>query len=135
YPDVGLKPDVDSLKLFYSYNGFPDTRVDTLVKPSGPGAVDITFQIQEGQPVILDTLTITGLDSVPNRDDLLRKLPLRVGERVGIYQFISAYDTLVTSLRNSGYPHADALRSFDTHAATHRAEAELTVKTGAFARI
>lgn len=134
YPDVGLKPDVDSLKLFYRYNGFPDTRVDTIVKPSGPAAVDITFRIQEGQPVILDTLRITGLDSVANRDELLRKLPLRVGERVGVYQLTAAYDSLVTSLRNSGYPHAEVLRSFDTHTAAHRAEAELAVKTGAFAR-
>jgi outer membrane protein assembly factor BamA len=134
YPDVGLKPDVDSLKLFYQVNGFYDTKVDTVVTPSGRDAVDVTFRIQEGQPLVLDTLSITGLDGVPTRDELLRRIPLHIGERVGRANLATAYDTLVTALRNSGYPHADALRQFDTHIAQHRAEVGLTVMPGAFAR-
>ncbi|HXT14488.1 MAG TPA: BamA/TamA family outer membrane protein [Gemmatimonadaceae bacterium] len=130
YPDVGLKPDVDSLTLLYRLNGFYDTRVDTVVTPAGRNAVDITFRIQEGQPLILDTLSITGLDSVANADELLRKLPLQVGRRVGPQQLSEAFELLITSLRNMGYPHADALRQFDTHKAEHRAEVGLAVTTG-----
>ena len=55
-------------QTFYANYGFYDTQVDTTVTPVGPKRVDIMFRINEGQPMILDSLAITGLDSVPERD-------------------------------------------------------------------
>src|SRR5579872_2404382 len=106
YPDVGLKPDVDALVAFYRSNGFYETRVDTVVTPVRPGMVDVTFRIHEGQPLILDSLSITGLDSVPNAADITRDLQLHVGGRFGLSLLASDEDTITSRLRNDGYPRA-----------------------------
>jgi outer membrane protein assembly factor BamA len=135
YPETGLAPDVANLLNFYRANGFYDTRVDTVVTPAGHNTVDVTFRIREGQPLILDTLSITGLDSVANRDRILDRIPLKVGQRVGTILVNAAKDTITSSLENSGYPRADVFLSFQTHVAEHRAEVGLDVHTGAFARI
>lgn len=134
-PETGLAPDVANLINFYRANGFYDTRVDTAVTPVGRNIVDITFRISEGQPVILDTLTVTGLDSVANGEALLRRIPLRVGRRVGTQLVNAAKDTIRLALQNEGYPRADVFLSFQTHVAEHRAEVGLDVQTGSFARI
>jgi outer membrane protein insertion porin family/translocation and assembly module TamA len=134
YPDVGLAPDVAALKLFYRNNGFFDASVDTVVTPVSRGVVDITFRIAEGQPLILDSLSITGLDSVPARNRVLRDSLLHVGGRFGPLLLASEVDTLTRRLRNAGYPHAVVLQSYTTHAAEHRAEVDLDVRPGPLTR-
>ena len=67
YPSSGLGPDVAALKQYYQNNGFYDTAVDTLVTKASGTAVDITFRINEGAPIRLDTLRIEGLELVRTR--------------------------------------------------------------------
>jgi len=134
YPDVGLAPDIDHLKAFYQNNGFYDTQVDTVVTPAPPPfAVDITFRINEGQPLRLDSLAITGLDSVENRDDIIRDLQLHTGGRFGQALLIADKDSITARLHNAGYPHAEVFVASDILKSEHRATAELQVRTGALA--
>ena len=135
FPDIGLTNDVLNLRAFYENYGFYDTRVDTLVTTVGDKRVDITFTIDEGQPMILDSLAIIGLDSVPERNRILRDSVVKVGQRVGQLLVAAEMDTITNRLRNNGYPNAAIFRAFDTHKAEHRAELELNVQTGARARI
>jgi len=129
-PSDGLAPDVFNLTQWYRNNGFFDVRVDTAVKNLPNAAVDVTFKIDEGQPLILDSLRIEGLDSVPNRERLLRGLQLKVGGRFGVLLMLSDVDSILNRLRNHGYPHSDVFRSYKTHTAEHLAEVELDVLTG-----
>ena len=64
YPSSGLGPDVAALKQYYQNNGFYDTTVDTVVTKASSTAVDVTFRINEGAPIRLDTLRIEGLELV-----------------------------------------------------------------------
>jgi outer membrane protein insertion porin family/translocation and assembly module TamA len=134
YPDVGLAPDVAALQQFYRNNGFFDTTVDTAVSTVSRDVVDITFRIAEGQPLILDSLAITGLDSVPARDRVLRDSLLHIGGRFGPLLLASQVDTLTRRLRNAGYPHAVVLQSYTTHVAEHRAEVDLDIRPGPLTR-
>jgi outer membrane protein insertion porin family/translocation and assembly module TamA len=134
YPDIGLLNDVTNLKSFYHNNGFYDTRVDTVVKKLSGNRVDITFLIAEGRPLILDSLAITGLDSLPGREEVLRDSVLRIGERAGPVQILAQRDTLITRLRNAGYPNATAFLSSDTHPTEHSVEVSIDVQPGARAR-
>lgn len=135
-PETGLAPDVANLLNFYRLNGFYDTRVDTAVTGAGQNIVDVTFRISEGPPLILDTLMVTGLDSVADWQALLRRIPLRVGQRAGTQLVNASVDTMTSALHNAGYPRAEVLiGSFVTHRAEHRVEVGLDVHTGAFARI
>lgn len=135
YPDIGLQNDVSNLKAFYANYGFTETRVDTIVTPVSRARVDVTFRITEGPPVILDSLSVTGLDSVPDRARILRDSVLHLGQRVGPLLVLAEMDTLTSRLRNDGYPRAAVYRSVDTHRAEHRSEVTLDVQTGPRARL
>ncbi len=134
YPDVGLKPDVDALTTFYKNNGFYATRVDTIVKTVSPDAVDVTFHIQEGEPLRIDTLNITGLDSVSDRAAITDNLRMKATQRFGFLLLYTDIDTIVSRLRNAGYPRADVYKAFRTHPDEHRAEVDLQVIPGARAK-
>ena len=84
YPESGLGPDVANLRQYYLNNGFYDAKVDTLVRKVAANVVDVTFRIDEGQPVLIDSVTITGLDEVRDTSGVLRGLRLRVGGRFGL---------------------------------------------------
>jgi len=135
YPDVGLKPDVDALKALYQNNGFYKTTVDTVVKLVSPRVVDVVFRIDEGQPLMIDSLTITGLDSVPNPESIVHDLQMRVGGRFGLLLLFTDIDSINARLRNAGYPRADILKSYRTHPDQLRAEVDLDVSTGPRTRI
>jgi len=134
YPSDGLTQDVTNLKAFYQINGFYDTRVDTVVTAVSGSAVRVTFRINEGQPLTLDSLTITGLDSVTDRAGILRDLPLAVGQRFGRLQLANETDSITIRLRHIGYPAATVYPSYDAHRPEHRAEARFDVQTGELAR-
>jgi outer membrane protein insertion porin family len=133
-PDEGLKPDIENLRNFYKTYGFFQTTVDTVVNELRPDAVSVIFQVDEGKPVLVDTLVIAGLDSVPNRADVVRDLKLGVGRRYGIVPLYADIDSITTRLRNSGYPMADVVLNISTHATELRAEVRLTFIPGPLAR-
>lgn len=135
FPDIGLANDVSNLKTLYRNNGFYDTQVDTIVRPLSSNRVDVVFRITEGQPLLLDSLAITGLDSVPEREAVLRDSILKIGSAAGLYQVYAERDSITNRLRNAGYPKATVFPAFDTHASEHRAEAALDVVPGTRARI
>jgi len=134
YPSEGLAQDVVNIKAFYEINGFYDTKVDTIVTPASGSPVRVTFRINEGQPLILDSLTIAGLDSVPNRDEMLRDLPLAVGRRFGRLALSNETDSITIRLRHIGYPAATVYPSYDAHKPEHRAEVQFQIQTGDRAR-
>jgi outer membrane protein insertion porin family/translocation and assembly module TamA len=135
YPDVGLKPDVDALKALYQNNGFYRTVVDTIVKPVGTDGVEITFRIGEGQPLQIDSLTIAGLDSVPDRPSIVSDLQMHIGGRFGLLLLFTDIDSINARLRNAGYPRAETFKSYRTHPDSLRAEVDLQVNTGPRTRI
>jgi outer membrane protein insertion porin family len=135
YPDVGLKPDVDALKALYQNNGFYRTTVDTVVKLVAPRTVDIAFRINEGEPLRIDTLTITGLDSVPDPQSVTRDLQMKGAGRFGLLLLFTDIDSINARLRNAGYPRADILKSYRTNLDQLRAEVTLDVTTGPRTRI
>jgi outer membrane protein insertion porin family/translocation and assembly module TamA len=134
YPSNGLGPDVAALKQYYQNNGFYDTTVDTVVSKASNTAVDVTFRINEGAPIRLDTLRIEGLELVDDTASILKDLQLRVGGRFGRDLMVADVDTILTRLRNAGYPRPDYLRSYTVNRAQHRATVGIEVIPGPLAR-
>ncbi|HTE45595.1 MAG TPA: BamA/TamA family outer membrane protein [Gemmatimonadaceae bacterium] len=133
-PDVGLEPDVDNLTQFYKNDGYYDTKVETAVVPVGTDVVDVSFKINEGQPLVLDSLQIAGLDSVAGRDEILKDLRLKVGRRFGDVAMYADEDSIVARLRNAGYPGATVFPARSVNKAAHRAKVELSVIPGVIAK-
>ncbi len=130
YPANGLGQDTLNLKGFYKNNGFYDTHVDTVVKTVRPGVVDVTFRINEGLPLLLDSLEITGLHDVPDSAKTTKDLQLKVGERAGQLQMIADIATITARLRDEGYPNAQVFKQSSVRPEEHRAEVVLDVVTG-----
>ena len=128
--ELEFRRDVERLRLFYRIHGFLEARVDTTVR-RGPRDVFITFHIDEGEPVRVATMDIAGLDSVADRERLVRDLPLRIGRPFDRFQLIATADTIQTRLRDRGYPEALVLvRPWKVDSALRRAEVGLRVETG-----
>lgn len=100
-----FRGDVLRLQIVFKRSGYPNVQVDTIVKRS-PGAIDVTFVIKEGPPVYLQSLQITGLDSVANAWQVRQDLPIAPGDVASDYLLHVTQDTVQQRLRNRGYPAA-----------------------------
>ncbi len=130
-----VRRDPIRLLYFYSQHGFIGTRVAARVDTVGRATVKVVFGIREGDPVILDELTITGLDSVPRSDRIIAGLPTKVGDRFDKITMQASIDTILRRLRDNGYPSAELFRSYDSDSAKRVASLKLDVATGPRARI
>lgn len=121
-----LSRDAVRIRLFYRLRGYYKTAVKTAVLPAGTGAVAVGFGITEGPPVMIDSLAVTGLDSVTDRDRLLHKLDhFRHDHIFTKIELQSVLDTVREELHDSGYPYAAApLASSEVDPKTDRAQLE-----------
>lgn len=133
--DNGLALDIQRLEQFYKNNGFYRAKVDTVVAPAGaPDRVNVTFRIAEGAPVLVDSVTITGLDSVPDREAIVRDLHLKRGARFGTIYLAADIDTITARLRNAGYPGATVFPAYNAGPTVPQVPVTLEVAPGKRAR-
>ena len=123
------------LIIFYRRRGYPRVTVDTVVKQLAPGAVEVRFKINEGPPIIVRSFVLRGLDSVPERAQIVRDLPVREGGRFDRFAIDAAADTVRERSHNNGYPRADAVNSFAVNDSALSAWDTLTVTPGPRTRI
>jgi len=132
---VELPNDRARLVIFYRRRGYPRVTVDTVVKELSPRAVELRFRINEGPPVITRSFVVRGLESVPERERIVRNLPVREGGRFDRFSLDAAADSIRERLHNNGYPRADALNSFTVSDSLLLAWDTLTVTPGPRTRI
>lgn len=128
---------LDRLRLiiWYRNHGYASVTVDTIVTPLSPGQIGVRFSIHEGEPTIVDTLEITGLDSVPERAAIMKGLPAKAGRPFDKYANDTTVLLITQRLHNGGYPNAEVFPGYDTHPAAHRANVSFAVTTGTRMRL
>lgn len=130
-----LRTDVARIRVFYYRRGFRWTQVDTLLDRDSI-YVDVTFQVEEGPPVLLRELGVQGLDEVPERRAILRDLPLVEGEPFSELAVAAARDQIERRLGDRGYPRAAVLLdAMIPRPDTLSADVTLRVEPGPRARI
>ncbi|HTC23096.1 MAG TPA: POTRA domain-containing protein, partial [Gemmatimonadales bacterium] len=136
FDETEFRRDVLRLAVLYKRSGFPDVAVDTAVRRTDRDAY-VTFRIKEGRPVIVTTLAINGLDSIPEgpRQRLLLDLALRTGDVFNRYLMQTTADTLATRLKNRGFPEAAVYAGFVSNHDQYTADVTLDVSPGKRARI
>ena len=133
-----LKLDVGRLRVFYRRHGYYGATVDTSVTAllDGYGGGRVTFVIHEGLPVHVDTLRISGLDSVVAPIVDTSDLGLHRGITFDITRIQASIDSLKARLRNDGYPRGDVAASYSVFdSAGRRASVNIAVVPGSRARI
>ncbi|MEZ4413069.1 MAG: BamA/TamA family outer membrane protein [Gemmatimonadales bacterium] len=129
FDQVEFDRDVLRITLLYRKSGYMNAVVDTAVRRTDKD-IYITFLIDEGPPVILDSLGVLGLDSVAKPALIVRDLPLRAGDPFSRILLDATSDTLVRRLRDRGYPDAIAFQSFERDKTDLSANAAIDLQTG-----
>lgn len=125
-----LRIDLIRLRVYYQSRGYMDVTVDTSVVRTAADAY-ITFRIEEGEPILVRTLVIRGLDSVPRSTQLTDLLPLRVGKPYDRTLLLATADTLVSRLQDRGYPGARVvLERRDVDRSRMAADLSMSVEPG-----
>jgi outer membrane protein insertion porin family/translocation and assembly module TamA len=127
--------DVQRLELLYRRRGFPDVRVDTVVRAVRPSVIEVTFTIVEGVPLRVSAFTLLGTDAHPAIGEAARDFPIRVGGRFDRGALEAGRDSLVRRLRNAGWPQAEALLAYATDVPDRTATVEVRVVPGPRARL
>lgn len=94
------------LTIWYQRRGFLDVQVDTPQVTRTPRAVEVLFRIEEGRPVLADSIVFEGVEPFEGTG-LLDGLPLREGDRLSTLARNATRDTLIARLRDRGHAHAD----------------------------
>ncbi len=127
--------DVQRLKVLYRRRGYQDVQVDTIVEVVRDDVIDVWFAINEGAPMRVSSLSIRGLEEVPNADLLVEVFPLRAGGLFNRQAVEAGRDSLVRDLRNNGWAGAEALLAYTTNERARQADVEIVAVPGTRARI
>jgi outer membrane protein assembly complex protein YaeT len=134
FDELEFRRDVVRLLLLYRQSGYMTAVVDTSVMRTTKD-VYITFRIHEGEPVRVARFALLGLEGILDTLALSRTLPLQVGDPFNRFLLQASADTIVSRLRNDGYPYAEVLRNFDSEAGALRAEVTLEAMPGRRMRV
>lgn len=128
-----LPRDLLRLRIWYQRRGFRETQVDTATTVADDGSVQVTFHVDEGRPVVVDSIVFFGAEEFEGTD-LLDDLPLQRGDRLSTLRLDATRDTIVHRLANRGYAHAEALRSWFIPTDSYDAEVTYDIAPGVRAR-
>ncbi len=134
FDELELRRDVVRLQLLYRQHGFYDARVDTTIE-RGASSVSVKFRIEEGAPILVDSIAVEGVDSLPGGSSLLGAVVLKRGKPFDRLLFDASADSIAFALRDRGYPYADVYRNYSVDRRTRTAEVSFVVQPGRRARI
>lgn len=107
--DVGaLEADAFRLRVYYYERGFREAQVEADTTLVDDNEVRVTFRIQEGRPVRVDAIDVSGLPDRIGRGSL----PLQVGEPFDVVTYEATRDTLQARLWNNGFARGQVLLSY-----------------------
>jgi outer membrane protein insertion porin family len=110
-----FEKDVSLIKKLYTFKGYFSTSIDTtIVRKSNRRKVDLLIRIHENQPSRVDTITYTGLDSLPARLRTRYASQRRIKEKdiFSVEKLILERDRTLEFFRDHGYAmfHPDSIR-------------------------
>ena len=101
--------DVKRIEAYYADRGFPSAKVvdlDIGLNANG-NKVDITVEIAEGEPVIVEDISFEGLESIPadHLERLPDQVPIKAGNPRDQKLILASHDLVVAELRDHGFPY------------------------------
>lgn len=105
-----FQADLRRIVAFYTDRGYPDARVRSFDARLGPDqkSVDITIDIDEGEPIRVERVVTEGMDGLPadHRAALDARLPLQPGAALDRALLQASREVALDELRDHGYPYA-----------------------------
>jgi outer membrane protein assembly factor BamA len=132
--ETEFQRDVLRIAALYRQSGFVDATVDTVVRRTEQD-VFIVIAVEEREPIRIDSFEIAGVEGLLDTRDLIRALPLRVGDPFNRLLMMASADTVRLRLADIGYPFAEVFRNFDTDRERQTARVVFEVDPGPRANI
>jgi outer membrane protein assembly complex protein YaeT len=105
-----FQADLKRIVAFYKDRGYPDARVKSFDAKLNDTqtSVDITVNIEEGEPVRVEHVNFSGFDPLPDqhRKALQGRLPLKVGQPLDRALLQASREAALDELKDHGYPYA-----------------------------
>jgi len=105
-----FEADLKRIVAFYRDRGFPDAKVKSFdVKLNDKkDAVDITVNIDEGQPIVVQDIELNGLDVLPGRhlNLLKQRIPIKTGAPLDRALAQTTREMILDEIKDHGYPYA-----------------------------
>ncbi len=105
-----FEADLKRLVAFYTDRGYPEARITSFDAQlsSDQTSVDLTVNISEGEPVVVERMAFEGFEALPenHRQALDRTLPLRVGQPLDRALLHASREAALDELRDHGHPYA-----------------------------
>jgi len=125
-----LARDLVRLQLYYRDHGYYGTRIEPAVEPLEQNRVAVRLAIAPGDQVILQELTVEGAEEILPPAELIRAMPLEVGEPFRRIGFLASADTVRNALLQRGHAYAEVLRNFSLDTIADVAEANFIAIPG-----
>jgi outer membrane protein assembly complex protein YaeT len=133
-----FEADLKRVAAFYKDRGFPDAKVRSFdVKLNDKqDAVDVTVNVDEGQPVLVESIELTGFDSLPpaHLTDLKSRLPLQVSAPLDRALAQASREAALDEVKDHGFPYATVRLSERPGATDHARILMLEAVPGTLAR-
>ena len=105
-----FEADLKRVVAFYKDRGYPDAKVQSFdVKLNDKqDAVDVTINIDEGQPIVVEAIEFTGLDQLPpaHVSELKARLPLQPKAPLDRALAQASRETVLDEIKDHGFPYA-----------------------------
>jgi outer membrane protein assembly complex protein YaeT len=105
-----FEADLKRVVAFYKDRGFPDAKVASFdVKLNDKqDAVDVTINVDEGQPTVVEAIEFTGLDALPagHVDELKALLPLQPKAPLDRALAQASREATLDEIKDHGFPYA-----------------------------
>ena len=99
-----VRGDEARIDSVYAASGYPRARTRAAVEPRGGGVV-VRFDVAEGPPLIVRSLEVRGLETLPERAET-PAIPLRVGDPYSLSRLEASQRLLARAAAERGYAFA-----------------------------
>ncbi len=105
-----FEADLKRIQVFYNDRGYPDARVASfdLKLNNTQDAIAVTFNSNEGEPIVVQSVNFTGFDAIPPAHFARMKAqaPLKAGMPLDRANLQTTRENTLDELRDHGYPRA-----------------------------
>lgn len=107
-----LSVDRRRVEAWYRERGYYGARVTGVeVTPDGRGRARVTFRVEEGEPIRVAEVAVTGLAEAPEAAALLTRLPIQPGQVFTEARYDRARSAIASALERTGWADAKVRQS------------------------
>ena len=120
-----LARDVLRARVFYWKRGYRETQVDTIVAKKSNDHVNVTFDVKEGDPTLVDTITVTQTKPVLSQREINDRLVLKSRTPLNLLKLDSSLVFMSQRLWDKGYADALVDTTISLDSASRRATVQI----------